>query len=122
MTFEARLSRALHPRKVRHVSALRPQPERSPAYLRWIRSLKCVICEMYGYEQLSPTEAAHVGVRGLRQKCSDRETLPMCGELHHRLGKASHHVLGKLFFIFWGIDRDELIQAHNAAFDLLEAA
>ena len=43
-------------------------------------------------------EAAHVGKRGLGQKCSDRETIPLCVE-HHRLGPESQHVKGKGF---WG--------------------
>ncbi len=61
--------------------------------------------------QESPTEAAHVGLRGLRQKCSDRETLPLCAE-HHRTGPDAHHVLGKKFWEHHGIDREVWIAAY----------
>jgi len=65
-------------------------------------------------QQLTPTEAAHVGLRGLRQKCSDRETLPLCAE-HHRTGPDSHHVLGKRFWEHHGIDRDIWVAAYAEA-------
>jgi hypothetical protein len=56
----------------------------------------------------NPAEAAHVGKRGLSQKCPDREAIPVCAE-HHRIWATSLHVLGKRFWAFWFIDRDELI-------------
>lgn len=79
-------------------------PLRDPAYLAWIRTLPCVVCLAGEISQHSPTEAAHVGERGLRQKCSDRETVPLCGGDHHREGPYSHHRMGRNFWAFWGLD------------------
>lgn len=58
------------------------------------------------------TEVAHVGERGLGQKCSDRETVPLCAE-HHRTGPHAHHVLGKNFWDCHGLDRDAIIAKLN---------
>lgn len=51
------------------------------------------------------------------QKCSDRQTLPLCGLEHHREGPSSHHKLGKLFFTRHGIDRDSLIETLNQQYE-----
>jgi Protein of unknown function (DUF968) len=82
---------------------------RNGSYLRWIRSLPCCICGGTRF-----IEAAHVGERGMGQKCSDFETLPLCAD-HHRMGPLSHHVLGRKFWIVWGIDRFKLIRKYNEA-------
>jgi hypothetical protein len=55
-----------------------------------------------------PSEAAHVGDRGLSQKCPDRQAIPLC-KWHHTEGPESHHRLGKQFWATWGIDRDALL-------------
>ncbi len=91
----------------------------NPAYLLFVRQFACVVCYggklcmpdslMYPIWQDSRTEAAHVGDRGLGQKCSDEEALPLCATGHHREGKYSAHVLGKNFFAFHRLDRDKLI-------------
>jgi hypothetical protein len=85
-------------------------------YLEWLHSLPCVVCERLGLTQKSRTEAAHTGVRGLRQKASDLEAIPLCGVEHHRLGRHSHHVLGKRFFEYHGIDRDALVRSLQQQF------
>src|ERR1700679_331254 len=82
----------------------RPGPPRrgrlhDEIYLDFIRSLRCWICGT-----LRHVEAAHCGLRGLGQKCSDLETLPLC-TWHHRTGPTSHHALGKRFWSFWKVDR-----------------
>jgi hypothetical protein len=61
-------------------------------------------------------EAAHVGERGLGQKCPDRQTLPLCIE-HHTAGPHSHHKLGRGFWSFWKLDRYELIAEFNARYE-----
>jgi hypothetical protein len=53
-------------------------PTRSSAHLKWIRTQPCVVC----FSKRN-VEAAHVGSRGMGQKCSDLETIPLC-QLHHR--------------------------------------
>lgn len=105
-------------------------------YLKWVRSLLCCVCHLDLYaawvkdswkdswikplagerEFIRATEAAHVGARGLSQKCSDRETIPLCA-LHHREGPESHHKLGKRFWAHHGIDRDALIKRLQEAYD-----
>ena len=51
---------------------------RDPEYLKFIRSLPCCVCF-----RTRTIETAHVGRRGMGQKSSDRETIPLCS-LHHR--------------------------------------
>src|SRR5882672_9675230 len=95
------------------------------AYLAFIRKRVCVACFeqlinnpewQSGHVQKSRTEAAHVGLRGLSQKCSDRETIPLCRE-HHTEGKTSAHKLGKNFWKYHGIDRDKLIAQLNERYE-----
>lgn len=60
------------------------KPQRSPAHLAFIRSLPCCVSgRRHG------VEAAHVGRRGMGQKCSDFETIPLNSLYHreqHRIG------------------------------------
>lgn len=81
------------------------------AYLRFIRKLPCLVCGRLKY-----VEAAHVGMRGLGQKCSDRECLPLCS-WHHIHGPESHHVLGRKFFEFHKLDRLKLIADLNEMYE-----
>jgi hypothetical protein len=64
------------------------KPIRNPAYLRWIRSLPCLVCRT-----TRAVEAAHTGPHGLSQKSSDLSAIPLCGR-HHRTGDDSYHRLG----------------------------
>jgi len=57
-----------------------------------------------------------VGVRGLGQKCSDYEAIPLCS-YHHRVGNNSHHALGKKFWSHWGLDKDTLIAKYNRMYE-----
>jgi len=106
-------------------SKLRRGALKDPAYLDWIRMLPCMICWPRMMFQvaldclpsgLPRSEAAHVGVRGLGQKCSDRESVPLC-EVHHRTGAESHHVLGKNFWSFRGLNRDKIIAELNRLYE-----
>ena len=81
-----------------------------PAYMAWVATQACIVCGR------KPVEVAHVGLRGLGQKCSDRETLPIC-TLHHRSGKESQHELGKRFWPMHSLDKQALIEKHNALYD-----
>ena len=98
-------------------SATRKKTGRNPKYLAWIRSLPCCVCEALRQVQVFLTEAAHVGDRGLSQKCPDSEALPVCGR-HHRHGRYSLHRFGKKFWKFHGIDRDELIKHYQDLFTI----
>jgi len=64
-------------------------------------------------------EAAHVGARGLGQKCSDFETLPLCRD-HHRPGEDSHHRLGRRFAEVHGLDIMEEVERFNEQFLAVE--
>lgn len=47
---------------------------RDEPYRRWVATLPCMACGIYGYSQ-----AAHPNQdRGLGQKASDRDTFPLC--------------------------------------------
>ncbi len=86
---------------------------RDRAYMAWIRSLPCLICGR------SRSEAAHLGVRAFAQKCSDRETGPLCA-WDHRLGPESHHALGRMFWQHHGIDRARLIRELNESYNAVQ--
>ena len=68
-----------------------------PERRAWIRQQQCLVCYANRLTQTTPTECAHVGERGLGQKCSDRETVPLC-VIHHRIGKDAHHKIGRSFW------------------------
>ncbi len=86
---------------------------RHRAYLAWIRSLPCLLCGG------GPAEAAHLGTRAFGQKCSDRETGPLCA-WDHRVGPHSHHALGRRFWEHHGLDRDTLIRTLNERYDEID--
>ncbi len=102
------------------------QPLRDPEYLEFLRTLRCCVpgCRSFNLHAWMDagawTEAAHVGERGLRQKCSDREALPICA-WHHRMSPDSHHVLGRRFWQFHGLDKEALIAAYNLAYGEIKA-
>lgn len=73
------------------------KPIRDPEYLAFVRSLPCSvpICTRDRF-----IEPDHVGKHGMGQKCSDRETIPLCG-LHHR---ERHRVGLKQFAQIYNMD------------------
>jgi hypothetical protein len=113
----------------------KPQRTDDPKYLKWIRTQPCVACVAFAsrlsdsqleqfvasckYRRVQqwPTEAAHVGERGLGQLCPAREAIPLCSIVHHREGPESHHKLGKRFWSHHGLDRDTIIQELNERYE-----
>lgn len=96
------------------------KPARDAKYLAWIRTLDCAVlfCDQRRFPNmmLSVTEAAHVGkVRGLGQKCSDYEAIPLC-RYHHR----EQHRLQKRFWVVYSLDREAIISALRARYELLK--
>ena len=83
------------------------------AYWDWIREQPCVvpICDALPWRKHNPIEVAHVGVRGLAQKGDPTEVIPLCRFHHGRGYPYSHHVLGKNFWAFHGLDRYALIRS-----------
>lgn len=85
------------------------KPERNRGYLNFLKGCRCIVC------QATPCDPCHVGVRGLRQKSSDMDALPMC-RLHHEM----QHRYGHSFWTHWELRKDELIAAFNLAFRELQ--
>jgi hypothetical protein len=116
---------------IRHKPRKR-QPGDNPAYCAFVRTFGCIVCcggrflrIWHAWDgvtgtryQKSPTECAHVGAKGLSQKCPDCESLPLCALEHHRVGPEAHHVLGKRFWGFHGLDRMGLIRELQDLFRL----
>lgn len=117
-------------------SATAKKTGKDPARLEWIRTLPCVACvgmecflrllagaHTWGdiarihQRQRFPSESAHVGDRGLSQKCPDSEAIPLCSIGHHREGKYSAHVLGCGFWRFHGLDKEALIKELNRRYE-----
>lgn len=104
---------------------LKRGPKQDPEFMEFVHEFGCVVCHegillRDGPScriQQSRTEGAHVGARGLGQKCEGREVLPLCGIEHHRLGPQSHHVLGKRFWEAHGLDKDKLLAELNELFE-----
>ena len=94
------------------------KPLRDPKFLDWLRLQWCFICEFVTGSEAGTgkIEAAHVGVRGLRQKSSDHEAIPLCVR-HHRTGKDSHHVLGKAFWAHHGLDKTRVLTILHARYE-----
>lgn len=89
------LKRTARLKRRTRVTPRRATPRRSSrvrdrAYLLWVKSLPCAAsgldpnCE-------GVVEAAHMGARGLGQKCSDREAGPLCVRHHRAPGVAVLH-------------------------------
>jgi hypothetical protein len=117
----APLKRGMAPRRLVPVRRKRLDPrrgpDRSPDYLAWIRTLRCVVCGRPPGSVL--IEAAHtnaLGPRGLGQKASDFSAIPLCSG-HHRELPASYHVLGETAFsLIHRLELSELVVAFRNRF------
>lgn len=81
-------------------------PVRDPEHLKFVRSQPCCVpgCKR------GPIEANHVGgSKGMGQKCSDLEAVPMC-QRHHRF----YHDKGRKHFEFYYRLDVRAIAAHLA--------
>jgi hypothetical protein len=84
------------------------------AYWEWIRKQRCAVPGC-GVRRLPPfrnplMDVAHVGVRGIGQKCSGWEVIPLCRKHHRRGFPVSHHTLGKRFWKVHNLDRVQSIR------------
>jgi cytochrome c553 len=50
---------------------------RSPKYLKFVRSMACIVCGSW-----KNVEAAHTGPHALSDKAPDRDALPLCARCH----------------------------------------
>lgn len=125
--FRSPIARYSRPKRSKLIKKKRkPKKGDNPAYRAFVREFACVACfgcllsdeggVFFSKRQQSPTECAHVGARGLSQKCPDSQSLPLCAIEHHQVGPESHHVLGKRFWGFHGLDRAELIKQMQELF------
>jgi hypothetical protein len=81
----------------------REQPERNPAYQRFIRQFPCIGCgKTWGIE------AMHTGPHGTSQKASDKSCLPGCHQCHLEYDKDPRWFLEKR-----QLDREELVAMFN---------
>ena len=88
--------------------------KRMPKYLKYIRTLPCVICNDH-----TTTEAAHVrfiAPCGVGLKPSDEFTLPLCGA-HHR---EQHRRGEELWWKSKGLDPKEITEGLWDIFNLFE--
>ena len=77
------------PYGIRSEITYRPgKPVRDPEYLRFVRSFPCLVCR-----QAWRIEAHHFGSKGIGQKPSDFNAVPLCRK-HHR----EAHQLGPVRF------------------------
>lgn len=129
VVFASTLAAARLPKRGKPIPRRRAKPRRGPVvdpkFRAFVRTFGCIACwltlvqtvEWNSGCQKSPTECAHVGQRGLGQKCSDCESLPLCRDEHHQNGPESHHVLGKRFWSFHGLNRRVLIAELNRLYE-----
>lgn len=93
------LRRATPPKRTTPIKRRRSRPRRrpaapDPAYLAWVRTLKCSAPHgPHGCQ--GKVQAHHAGVRGLGQRADDHTAIPMC-TYHHR---AWHD--GRGVFVGW---------------------
>jgi hypothetical protein len=89
----------------------KPEKKKSdPEYLSILHDLPCCICEYYGEEQRSPTQAHHwIMGRGGSRKTPDDEAIPLC-EGHHQgqfdTSKTAIHMEPELWRSQYGTDKD----------------
>jgi hypothetical protein len=80
-------------------------PARSSAHLAFVRSLPCAIL---GCRSRRPVQAAHTpGSRGMSQKRSDLDTIPLCVQHHDE----QHRIGWKRFIETYELDVPQLLKA-----------
>jgi hypothetical protein len=94
------------------------QRPRDFAYLAWVASQQCIVCESQRKLQLSRSYAHHAGARGLSQRADDRTAIPLCWRHHDRGSSLSIHTLGKKFWTAYNLDRNAVIAELQARYDL----
>lgn len=85
-----------------------------PDYLDKVRHLPCCICEAFGEDQNSPTEAHHTKCgRYGRDKTPDRQAIPLCHSHHNKLrpypgdeDKIGYHNAQEQWEALYGPDTD----------------
>lgn len=79
------------------------------AYLSWVASQQCIVCESQRTLQLGRSYAHHAGQRALGRKAEDKTAIPLCWRHHDRGSSISIHTLGKRFWELYALDRTAVI-------------
>lgn len=87
-----------------------PKAPKSPAYLKAVRQLPCIICVEFSEPQLSPTTAHHpIHDRHSQRKRPDKTAIPLC-EGHHQglwdTSKVAIHKSPELWRQMYGADHE----------------
>jgi hypothetical protein len=90
------------------MSSYKSRP-RDFAYLSWITSQQCIVCESQHSLQLSRTYAHHAGPRAFGRKADDSTAIPLCWRHHDRGSSLSIHTLGKTFWTAYKLERGAVI-------------
>lgn len=101
-------------------SATKNRIGKDPAYIAWIHTQPCAVAGTQ-YEEFCSGHitAHHAGDHGSSQTAPDLTAIPLC-VAHHLNGAgpyAIHGPLGKNWWTFHGINRDELISDFNVLFE-----
>jgi len=96
--------------------------KKDPKYMAWLHTLPCAV-RVEGEDSgcFGPITAHHAGTRGLRQKCPDREAIPLCFG-HHQEGPKAIHRIGKRFWNTHGLDKEVLIAELNRVYEMTGGA
>lgn len=79
------------------------------AYLAWVASQQCIVCESQFKLQPSRSYAHHAGQRGLGRRADDATAIPLCWRHHDRASSISIHALGKRFWVVYKLERNVVI-------------
>ena len=88
------------------------------AYLAWITTQQCCVCESQHALQLGRTYAHHAGPRAFARKSPDRSAIPLCWKHHDRGSSISIHTLGKKFWVVYRMDRIAIIAELQERYNL----
>lgn len=102
-----------------------PKVGKRPDYLAAVRDLPCCICEAWGFEQNSPTQAHHpICGRHGTLKAPDTSAIPLC-EGHHQGDFDTHKVAihrDRTLWVDWyGPDTDYIAPTQDKLAHLLTA-
>lgn len=93
----------------------------SSGYLRWIRTLPCIVCD----GAKGPSQAAHTratGQKPMAGKTSCRSAVPLCPWCHYFDNDSYHQLTPEYRWAdFHGLDLAGIVSRLNEAYDLLRS-
>lgn len=114
--------------QLRRATPLKPRsrtnkrPPAESAYVRWIRTLPCAVCDgANGSSQHAHTNT--LGRSGMAQKTSNRSGIPLCAHCHVWADDSYHQLTPEdCWADYHGVDLVELVQRLNQCFDLMRSS